>query len=163
MVIKVTELAESLGKRNADKDKLENLKVNRDLYNSYFYKVEDDKINMFDKFNLYSKDILDNLDGGSALHLNLAEIPTKEQFIKIIDYATKVGTNYWTYNVKCTCCEEKDCGFINKNTETHCTKCGSTNISYATRVIGYLKKIPSFPDFRQKEEGLRIYHNNKLF
>lgn len=153
--------AESLGPRNAAKDKADGLVVNRDCYNSYFYKVEDDKIDIFDKFNLYSKDVLDNLDGGSALHLNLAEIPSKEQWKYIINYANKVGCNYWTYNVLSTCCEEQSCGYINKNTVSYCTKCGSKNVDYATRVIGYWKKIGHFPDSRQKESGLRVYSKLK--
>lgn len=152
--------AESLGPRFAKKDAESGLKVNRDCYNSYFYKVEDDSLDLFDKANLYSKDVLDNLDGGSAYHINLAENPSKEVWNKILDYLTKVGCNYFCWNVLSTCCEESKCGYINKNTLNYCTKCGSENISHATRVIGYLKKIPSFSEPRQKEAGLRKYHKN---
>lgn len=149
--------AESLGVRFAKKDKAEGLKVNRDCYNSYFYKVEDESLDIFDKFNLYAKDIIDWLDGGSAYHMNISEIPSKETWKKIIEYSTKIGCNYWTYNCLATCCEESDCGYINKNTTKSCVMCGSKNISYATRVIGYLKKISHFSEDRQKEAGLRIY------
>jgi len=152
--------AESLGPRLAKKDAESGLKVNRDCYNSYFYKVEDDSLDLFDKANLYSKDVLENLDGGSAYHINLAENPTKEVWNKILDYLTKVGCNYFCWNVLSTCCEESKCGYINKNTLNYCTKCGSENISHATRVIGYLKKIPSFSEPRQIEAGLRKYHKN---
>lgn len=148
--------AESLGVKFAKKDKEDGLKVNRDCYNSYFYRVEDD-LDIFDKFSMYSKDVLDSLDGGSAVHLNLQEIPNQGTWEKIVDHATKVGCNYWTYNVKSTCCEEKQCGYINKETKDHCTKCGSKNITHATRIIGYLKKITSFSNDRQIEEGLRKY------
>lgn len=151
--------AESLGVRFAKKDKAEGLKVNRDCYNSYFYKVEDESLDIFEKFNLYAKDIIDWLDGGSAYHMNISEIPTKETWKKIIEYSTKIGCNYWTYNCLATCCEESDCGYINKNTTKSCVMCGSKNISYATRVIGYLKKISHFSEDRQKEAGLRIYKN----
>lgn len=149
--------AEGLGPRLAKKDKETGLVVNRDCYNSYFYKVEDDSIDIFDKANLYSKEILDNLDGGSAYHINLAENLSQENWEKVLDYITKVGCNYFTWNVLSTCCENPKCGYINKNTLDHCVKCGSDSISYATRVIGYLKKIPNFSESRQIEAGLRKY------
>lgn len=149
--------AEGLGPRLAKKDKETGLVVNRDCYNSYFYKVEDDSIDIFDKANLYSKEILDNLDGGSAYHINLAENLSQENWEKVLDYIAKVGCNYFTWNVLSTCCENSKCGYINKNTLDHCVKCGSDSISYATRVIGYLKKIPNFSEPRQIEAGLRKY------
>lgn len=151
--------AESLGCRNAKKDKESNLYVPRDCYNSYFYIVEDNTIDIFDKANLYSSDILENLDGGSAYHMNLDMIPDKEQWEMIVNYLSKVGCNYWCYNVLATCCENPECGYINKNTETYCVKCGSNNITYASRVIGYLTKISAWSIDRQKEGGLRYYHN----
>jgi len=154
--------AEGIGPKLAKVDKESGFKVNRDCYNSYFYKVEDDTLDLFDKANLYSKDVLENLDGGSAYHINLAENPTKEVWDKILDYLTKVGCNYFCWNVLSTCCEESKCGYINKNTLNYCTKCGSENISHATRVIGYLKKIPSFSEPRQIEAGLRKYHKTNL-
>ena len=149
--------AEGLGPRLAKKDKETGLVVNRDCYNSYFYKVEDDSIDIFDKANLYSKEILDNLDGGSAYHINLAENLSQENWKKVLDYITKVGCNYFTWNVLSTCCENPKCGYINKDTLDHCVKCGTDSISYATRVIGYLKKIPNFSEPRQIEAGLRKY------
>ena len=150
--------AENLGPRLAKKDAEDGFVVNRDSYNSYFYKVEDDSIDLFDKIDLYSKDVLDNLDGGSALHINLAENPNKETWNKILDYITKVGCNYFCWNVMSTCCENPECGYINKNTTHTCVKCGCGNISWATRVIGYLKKIKSFSEPRQTEAGIRKYH-----
>ena len=100
---------------------------------------------------------LQYLDGGSALHLNLEEFPTKESYKKLYNVAAKVGCNYWTWNVKCTICEEKSCGYIDKRTLDHCPKCGSKNISYGTRVIGYLRKINNFSPERQKEADKRFY------
>lgn len=150
--------AESLGCRNAKKDKESGLYVPRDCYNSYFYIVEDDTIDIFDKANLYSSDILESLDGGSAYHMNLQEIPDKEQWKLIVDYLSKVGCNYWCYNVLATCCENPECGYINKNTETYCIKCGTTNISYASRVIGYLTKISCWSHDRQIEGAKRYYN-----
>ena len=55
----------------------------------------------------------------------------------------------------------KSCGHINPNHEKYCVKCGSTDVKYATRVIGYLKFVESFSEARQKEEGERAY--DKIF
>ena len=148
--------AENLGVKNAKWDKEAGLKVPRDCYNSYFFPVEDDSYNIIDKLRLHGKENTQWLDGGSACHLNMEQLMSKEQAYELICIAGKLGVNYWTFNVLMTVCN--DCGFINVNTENHCTKCDSKDIDYATRVIGYLKRISSFSTERQKEAGLRIYN-----
>lgn len=148
--------AENLGVKNAKWDREAGLKVPRACYNSYFFPVEDDSYNIIDKLRLHGKENTQWLDGGSACHLNMEQLMSKEQAYELICIAGKLGVNYWTFNVLMTICN--DCGFINVNTENHCTKCGSKDIDYATRVIGYLKRISSFSTERQKEAGLRIYN-----
>jgi ribonucleoside-triphosphate reductase len=69
--------------------------------------------------------------------------------------AAAEGCNYFTFNIKNTCCE--DCGHIDKHTVDECPVCGSKNLSYLTRVIGYLKKISSFSEARQIEADKRFY------
>lgn len=151
--------AENLGVKNAKWDKEAGLYVSRDCYNSYFYPVEDTKVNVLDKLKLYSKDIVQYLDGGSALHLNLEQMLSAEQFVHLYKLCSKYGVQYWTTNVLCTICN--DCGYINTDTENHCVKCGSTDVDYGTRVIGYLKRISNFSEARQKEAGKRFYHHLK--
>ena len=151
--------AENLGVKNAKWDKEAGLYVPRDCYNSYFYPVEDTKMNVLDKLKLYSKDIVQYLDGGSALHLNLEQMLSAEQFMHLYKLCSKYGVQYWTTNVLCTICN--DCGYINTDTENHCVKCGSTDVDYGTRVIGYLKRISNFSEARQKEAGKRFYHHLK--
>ena len=150
---------ENLGVKNAKWDKEAGLYVPRDCYNSYFYPVEDTKVNVLDKLKLYSKDIVQYLDGGSALHLNLEQMLSVEQFVHLYKLCSKYGVQYWTTNVLCTICN--DCGYINTDTENHCVKCGSTDVDYGTRVIGYLKRISNFSEARQKEAGKRFYHHLK--
>lgn len=152
--------AENLGVKFASWDKKAGYKVPRDCYNSYFFPVENDEINSLDKFVLHGQDVVKYLDGGSALHLNLEEYLTEDQWLKLFDVAAQTGCNYWTYNVKITICEL--CGNIDKRTLNKCPKCDSTNISWATRVIGYLKKVSSFSNERQIEAGQRFYHKDKV-
>jgi ribonucleoside-triphosphate reductase len=147
---------ESVSVKFAKWDKKAGYKVPRDCYNSYLYIVEDDSVDFIDKFQLHGGDILQYLDGGSALHLNLKETPSSGTWEKIIDIATKAGCNYFTYNVRGTICNE--CGYISKQDLDYCYKCGTKNVDHLTRVIGYLKRISSFSKDRQLEEGLRFYH-----
>lgn len=146
--------AENLGKKNATWDKKDGLKVNREVYNSYMYLVEDD-LPLIDKLTLHGGEILSNLDGGSAVHWNNDERLTKEQYRIILASLVKTGSNYFCENVKKTCCNT--CQTITANTYKVCPECGSDNIDYATRVIGYLKRIKNFSNARQDEESTRTY------
>jgi len=125
------------------------------MYSSYFYNPEDNSLSVLDKFELHGKKYVQYLDGGSALHMNLNEHLSKEQYRNLLKVAARKGTNYFTFNVKNTVCE--DCGYISKHTLDTCPHCGSKNLSYLTRIIGYLKKVSSFSEARQKEEGVRFY------
>jgi ribonucleoside-triphosphate reductase len=150
--------AENLGVKFAKWDKKDGLFVPRDCYNSYFYVVEDEDTSIIDKFVLHGSDTTLYLDGGSALHANLEDIPSKETFSKLLDIAVRTGCPYFCFNVKVTICN--DCKHIDKRTNNHCVKCGSKNVEYATRVIGYLRKVSNFSKERQEEESRRCY--NKL-
>lgn len=148
--------AENLGVKNAKWDQLDGYKVSRECYNSYFYIVEDESIHFLDKFRLHGKEMIEFLDGGSALHLNLEEYLTEGQFRLLLDVAAKTGCNYFCTNVKVTICNS--CDFIDKRTRDCCSKCGSEDIDHATRVIGYLKRVTSFSSGRRKEQSRRHYH-----
>ena len=148
--------AENLGVKNAKWDKADGYFVPRDCYNSYFYVVEDDAANALDKFLLHGRELIDWLDGGSALHLNLDEALSFSGFCALLDIAAKTGCNYFCTNVRITICNE--CNHIDKRTLHACSACGSHNIDYGTRVIGYLKRVSAFSQGRRKEHALRHYH-----
>ena len=46
---------------------------------------------------------------------------------------------------------------IDKHKLGKCPKCGSEDIDYATRIIGYLKRVSKFSEARIKEESDRFY------
>ena len=148
--------AENLGVKNAKWDKSDGYFVPRECYNSYFYVVEDEQINALDKFLLHGKELIEWLDGGSALHLNLDEALTQTGYRTMLDIAAKTGCNYFCINVKITICNS--CDHIDKRTLQCCPECGSKDIDYGTRVIGYLKRVSAFSSARQKEHSLRFYH-----
>ena len=129
----------------------------RVLYNSYFYVVEDESIDPIKKFYYQGTGFATECDGGVALHSNLSEHLSKAQYRHLMDVAVKAGCNYWTYNIPNTVCNE--CGHIDKRMLEECPHCHSKNIDYATRIIGYLKRISNFSEIRQKEASQRFYGN----
>ncbi len=147
--------AENVGVKHAKWDKRDGYVVNRDCYNSYFYIVEDDSQNILDKFRLHGKKYIEHLTGGSALHMNLDEHLSKGQYAHLLRVATQEGCNYFTFNIPNTVCN--DCGNIDKHNLKECPKCGSDNIDYLTRVIGYMKRVSNFSQARQKEAQKRHY------
>ena len=128
--------AESLASKNYNWDKKDGYKVpsNRNLYNSYFFLQNDTNISVLDKMYLHGNSTYQYTDGGSACHINLEEHLSKEQYLKLIDYAIKEGTSYFTFNIPNSKCE--DCGYITKHPIVECPKCHSKNISQYTRIIG---------------------------
>jgi len=127
----------------------------RNMYNSYFYPVEDTTYDPVTKMYLQGTDFIGNLDGGSAYHCNLDEHLSKEQYRKLMDIAIQSGCSYFTFNIPNTICNE--CGHISKRKLDHCEKCNSENLDYATRIIGYLKRISNFSDARKEEAAKRYY------
>ena len=128
------------------------------LYNSYFYNAHDNT-SVLDKFILHGKQTSTYCDGGSALHCNLEEHLSKEQYLKLIDFAIKEGTNYFTFNIPNCKCE--DCKHIVKAPIEVCPKCGSKHITTYTRIIGYLRPTTAFGKDRGIEAGKRVYSNGR--
>ena len=151
--------AEGLGGKNYNWDKEDGYWVPEDenLYNSYFYDAHDDT-SVLDKFILHGRQTYQYTDGGSAAHINLEDHLSKEQYLKLIDFAIANGTNYFTFNIPNSKCD--DCGYITKHPITECPKCHSNHITQYTRVIGYLRPIKSFGKDRQIEASKRVYSKN---
>ena len=152
--------AEGLGGKNYQWDLQDGYVVPDDenLYNSYFYDAHDDT-SVLDKFILHGRQTYQYTDGGSAAHINLEDHLSKEQYLKLIDFAIVNGTNYFTFNIPNSKCD--DCGYITKHPITECPKCHSKNITQYTRVIGYLRPIKSFGKDRQVEASHRTYSDGR--
>jgi ribonucleoside-triphosphate reductase len=148
--------AESLAVKNYNWDKEDGYWVPEDtnLYASYIFKPNDDD-SVLDKLYMMGKNFAtDQLDGGAAAHINLSEHLSSKQYYLLLEYAAKVGCSYWTVNVPNAKCE---CGFITKHPITECPRCGSKNIEYYDRVIGYLTKISNWSEGRRIEQKNRKY------
>ncbi|MDR0729632.1 MAG: anaerobic ribonucleoside-triphosphate reductase [Prevotellaceae bacterium] len=147
--------AENVGVKHAKWDREDGYKTPRDCYNSYFYIVEDSRLNIVDKFRLHGHRYIAHLTGGSALHLNLEEHLSKAQYRHLLRVATLEGCNYFTFNIPNTVCN--DCGHIDKRRLLACPACQSENLDYLTRIIGYMKRISHFSYPRQQEAVHRHY------
>jgi ribonucleoside-triphosphate reductase len=150
--------AENVGVKHAKWDKEAGFKVSRECYNSYFYIVEDETINILDKIRMHGREYIEHLTGGSALHLNLEEHLTENQYRHLLKTAATEGCNYLTFNIPNTVCNE--CGHIDKRYLKECPVCKSNDIDYLTRVIGYMKRVSNFSVARQREAARRHYSNN---
>ena len=147
--------AENVGVKHAKWDREDGYFVPRDCYNSYFYIVEDKSLTILDKFRLHGAPYIEHLTGGSALHMNLEEHLSQQQYMQLLEVAAKEGCNYFTFNIPNTICN--DCGHIDKRYLKECPVCHSKNIDYMTRIIGYLKRVSNFSQPRQQEAARRYY------
>lgn len=149
--------AESLSSKNYNWDKNDGYWVpkNRNLYNSYFYLASDPNTSILDRFRLHGREFTGNLDGGVGLHCNLEEHLSYNQYMHLIDFAIKVGCSYFTFNIPNCQCDK--CGHIEKHHFDVCPKCGGTETTDWTRVIGYLRPVPKFDKERYKEALTRVY------
>lgn len=147
--------AENVGVKHAKWDLEDGYFVPRSCYNSYFYVVEDDSLNIIDKFRLHGAPYIEHLTGGSALHMNLEEHLSQAQYRKLLKVAAEEGCNYFTFNIPNTICNE--CGHIDKRYLRECPHCHSRNVDYMTRIIGYLKRVSNFSEARQHEAAQRHY------
>ena len=147
--------AENVGVKHAKWDREDGYRVPRDCYNSYFYVVEDNSLNIVDKFRLHGRKYIEHLTGGSALHMNLEEHLSKEQYKQLLKVAAHEGCNYFTFNIPNTVCN--DCGHIDKRYLKECPHCHSKNLDYLTRIIGYMKRVSNFSKARQEEASRRFY------
>ena len=127
----------------------------RACYNSYFFKPDDASLSIIDKMEMHGDKVVRYLDGGSACHLNLDEHLTKQQYKKLLVVAAVLGCSYFTFNIPNTACNV--CGHISKHYTKKCHKCGSENIDWITRIIGYAKRISKWSAPRQAEGATRYY------
>ena len=149
---------ENLSNKNYNWDKKDGYYVSPKhiMYSSYFFNPEDTELSILDKMKLHGNDYVKYLDGGQAAHLNINEHLSFEQYRQLLRVASEYGCSYFTFNCKNSICN--DCGYISKHTLDVCPHCGSKNIDYLTRIIGYLKRVSSFNEARQVEEHMRSYN-----
>lgn len=146
---------ENLAVKFYQKDKKNGYYVpnDRNLYASYFFNPWDNT-SVLDKMYLHGKRTSKYADGGQACHINLMEDLSKEQYMKLIDYSTANGVNYWTINRPISTC--KKCGHVVDGPAEKCPECGG-DMDWWVRIIGYLRPMSAFSKERYKEALKRVY------
>ena len=149
---------ENLSNKNYNWDKKDGYYVSPKhiMYSSYFFNPEDTRLSILDKMKLHGNAFVKYLDGGQAAHLNINEHLSFDQYRQLLKVASEYGCSYFTFNCRNTVCN--DCNYISKDTLEVCPKCGSKNLDYLTRIIGYLKRESSFCEPRQVEAKMRYYN-----
>lgn len=127
---------------------------NQNLYNCYFFNPWEEE-NILNKIKLHGGEISKASDGGQGCHINLSEHLSKEQYLKVMEVARKEGCNYFTFNIPMSECE--DCHHVVNAPIKECPICHSTNISYYTRIIGFLTKVSNWSKERQIEFTKRYF------
>ena len=150
--------AEGLSSKNYNWDKEDGYWVPEDtkIYNSYFYNAWNPNTSVLDKFKLHGKEFTELLDGGVGLHCNLEEHLSKEQYLKLLDFAAENGTSYYTYNIPNSECTNEDCHYIAKNPMIECPKCGA-KMRLWSRVVGFLRPIDNYDIGRYWDAINRFY------
>lgn len=128
-------------------------------YNCYFFNPWNDKVSILDKIKLHGGDIAKALSGGQAAHLNLDTHLSKEQYKQLMHVAMENGTNYFTFNIPISKCN--DCNHVVNAPITECPTCHNTNIKYYTRIIGYLSAVDNWSEAMQKEFKDRYFSDEK--
>lgn len=126
----------------------------QNLYNCYFFNPWKED-NILNKIKAHGSRISKASSGGQGCHLNLQEHLSKEQYLKVMDFARTEGCNYFTFNIPMSECEE--CHHVVNAPITECPLCNSKNISYYTRIIGFLTKVNNWSNERQQEFTKRYF------
>lgn len=150
--------AEGLSSKNYNWDREDGYWTPDDtkIYNSYFYNAWDDNTSILDRFKLHGREFTELLDGGVGLHCNLEEHLSKEQYLKLMDFAAEKGTSYFTYNIPNSECTNEKCHYITKHAMEKCPKCGSP-MEIWTRVVGFLRPVSKYDEGRQWDAAKRVY------
>lgn len=148
-------MAENLGIKHAKWDKEDGYFVPREVYNSYFYPVEDDSLNIYDRMALQGGSFAESLDGGSACHNNLKEPLTAKQYRTQMNNAVILGCPQFVNNVPNSICPK--CNKKYKKMLWKCPVCGNEKLEWETRIIGYWKRVSNWSEQRQKEHKRRVY------
>ncbi len=146
---------ENLAGRLSALDKADGYKVNRDVYSGYLFAPENESLDVYAKVHMHGDIVASKMLGGNACHINLKEHLTQAQYRMMMKEASVYGTNYIGTNIPYTECS--DCGYISKHNLDHCEKCGSKNVDYITRVVGFLVRHKSMHKIRNEEFNTRHF------
>lgn len=121
-----------------------------ELYsNQYIPLIED--VDLATRIIISGK-FLELTSGGGILHLNIEdEIKNPYQMKKLIENCVRAGVTHFAINYGYIICNDCNQTTIGGNKPV-CPKCGSKNIDYLTRVIGYYSRVSAWNPVRKQYE-----------
>nr|DAO90607.1 MAG TPA: anaerobic ribonucleoside triphosphate reductase [Caudoviricetes sp.] len=141
---------ESFAIRLATADKLifnENI-ISEPMYANQFVPLWKDAT-LWERLEIYGKyDSL--LSGGGIVHAQIGTSTTSQQNEKIIREAIRAKCEHFALNRVYTKC--KDCEEVFNTKVATCPHCGSLNVTYYTRTIGYFTPVDSWSKIRREWE-----------
>jgi len=154
---------ESLAVRLAEVDDIMGKSRGEKIYSNQYVPLVVGNVTISDRFKIQGK--FDTLtSGGSILHINIDESEhiTPDQMKKLFEIAVKTGTVYWALNYVYAKCYNGHY-FLATNKETKCPACGSEDIKFFSRVVGFITPVASWIDTRRNWEfGERKFYSGKI-
>lgn len=152
---------ENLGVKLYNWDKADGYTVPADqnLYNCYFFNPWKEN-NVLTKLKMHGGRISAASDGGQGCHINLDTHLSSEQYKQVMAAARKYKCNYLTFNISISEC--KSCGHVVNGPVDKCPICGSADIDYWTRIIGFLRPISTWGKERQDEFWKRYFGKERM-
>jgi ribonucleoside-triphosphate reductase len=89
------------------------------------------------------------ITGGGIVHAQIGERVTPEQAREIINYAIEAGCEHFALNAVYSQCDNNHTTF---GKITKCPVCGSENVDYLTRVVGFFTRVSNWNKTRREWE-----------
>lgn len=150
---------ESVAIRLAEVDKVLGKNTEYKLYSNQYVPLIQNNISISDRFKIQGK-FDTQTSGGSILHINIDESEkiSELQMKKLFELALKTKTIYWALNYIYIQCSSGH-SFIGSNETKECPICGSNNLTYFTRVVGFITNVKDWNPTRRDWE----FSNRKFY
>lgn len=148
---------ESAAANLAKKDKLQFEDVKYTLYSNQYIPLET-PVDLAERIVAQGK--FDSMcGGGSILHLNIDEIITADQVMKLLHFTAEKGVIYFAINLslsQCTSCSKVYIGRLDKS------PCHDAAIRRLIRIVGYLTPVDTWGEARRKAYSDRIMYSSDV-
>ncbi len=99
------------------------------------------------------------LTGGGIVHIQISDSVTGKQAEKLIKYAVKSGCEHFALNITYSQCDHNH---TYRGKISTCPECGSSNMNYFTRTVGFFTPVKSWSKIKQEEDfSKRVFIESK--
>ena len=150
--------AENLAIKLADLDRALGYQDKYELYSNQWTPLTED-VDFFERIEIAGQ--LDRMcTGGAIVHLNVNHPISGDMQRRILKHAYKKGVIYCAFNYDLSRCN--NCNTITPSKVSVCPICGSTDIDYFYRVVGFITNVrKSWSEPRRREYDKRVRYSVK--